>query len=166
MINNEKHKRKKKKRRDDDAITGLKTSEPRVSGEKRKKSPILSTPEGGHSIIWGQELQKALKPNCFFKYGFIHTWNRTARLGRRSKRSWWLIARKIWSCVSEAVIRQWKNLVVNAVLYWKRVQVLTLPVQSSLCPYSSCSDLAMSLLFLPLIGYVLILTMVHDTSVP
>ena len=72
----------KKKRRDDDAITGLKTSEPRVSGEKRKKSPILSTPEGGHSIIWGQELQKALKPNCFFKYGFIHTWNRKTRLGR------------------------------------------------------------------------------------
>ena len=86
--------------------------------KKRKKTQILSAlkgiPESGSSV----------EAELLFGMVFIHTWNTKARLKRRSKISCWFMVRNqllkiLWSCATEAVVHEWKNLVVDAILQKK-----------------------------------------------
>ena len=122
---------------DDGPITGLKTTEfPAKSWRRLGFSQHLweGIPESRGRV--GESPEAKL----FFGMVFIHTWNTKVRLRRWSKRLWWFLMsnqllKTLWSCATKAVLRQWKNLVVNTILHRKPVEIFqdSLNVFSLLC---------------------------------
>ena len=125
---------------DGSAITGFKKQMSLEFLQKAEEdSDPFSTRGRAFQSLWGR-VGESLEAEPLFGVVFIHTWNTKARLRRQSKRLWWFIARNqllkmLWSCVTEAVVCQWKSLVVNTILHRQPVEVFQdrLDLSSLLC---------------------------------